>query len=74
MVSEVHGLFRPVFSIVQTGVHWSASALFTLTGDVAKLAIPSQFRPLDRGMEWFLPASVVGDLLSDELIRPVLCV
>ena len=29
---------------------------------------------VDRGQEWFLPGSVVGDLLSDELTRPVLCV
>ena len=38
------------------------------------VAIPSQCRSLDCGKEWFLPARVVGDLLSDELVRPVLCV
>ena len=60
------GLFRPVFGIVQTGFHWSASALFTLycalqndlgpgvqTVDVA---MPRQFPSLDRGKEWFQPA------------------
>ena len=41
-----------------------------LTGDVV---IPSVFPSLDRGKEWFLPASVVGDL-SVELTLPVLCV
>ena len=36
-----------------------------MTGDVA---IPSQCPSLDRGKELFLPASVVDDLLSDELL------
>ena len=72
------GRFNPIqcpFNIVQPGLHWSASVLFTLycalqsdlgqgvlTGDVA---IPSHFPLFDHGKEWFLPASVVGDLLSD---------
>jgi hypothetical protein len=73
-----------VFNIVQPGLHWSVSGLFTLycalqndlgqgvlTGDVA---IQSQFPSLNRGKARFLAANEVGDLLSDELTRPVLCV
>ena len=37
------------------------------------VTIPSQFPSLDRGKEWFLSVSVVGDL-SDKLIRLALCV
>ena len=78
------GLFRPVFNIVQPGLpsvclcvvfpllclaEWSHQTV--PTGDVA---IQSQFPSLNRGKARFLAANEVGDLLSDELTRPVLCV
>ena len=64
------GLFRPVFNIVQ--LHCSASVLFCLPSTVSCnmiLAMDSdgrcgQFPSLDRGKEWFIPASVAGDLIT----------
>ena len=68
-----------ILSNHEVGLHCFTSALFTLYCalqndlDQGVLKRICDYQASFRGKEWFLPSSVVGDM-SDELIRPVLCV